>query len=40
MKPSLRAALSSVSSSARERCGSNRRQAIADRHESQYHCHG
>ena len=40
MNPSSRIALSRLSSSARERSGSKRRQTIAAKHESQYHCHG
>jgi hypothetical protein len=38
--PSGRQARKSVSSSARERSGSKRRQTIAAKQESQYHCHG
>jgi len=40
MKPSSRSTDSSVSSSRRDRSASKRRQTIAAKHESQYHCHG
>ena len=40
MKPSSRAERSSVSSSWRGRLGSRRRQEIAAKQESQYHCQG
>ncbi|HSS32951.1 MAG TPA: hypothetical protein VLL27_06675 [Solirubrobacterales bacterium] len=40
MKPSSRCTASRLSSSARERAGSKRRQTIAAKQESQYHCQG
>jgi hypothetical protein len=40
MKPSSRAAASSVDSSPLERRLSKRRHTIALKQESQYHCHG
>ena len=40
MKPLGRCAVSRLSSSARARAGSKRRQTIAAKQESQYHCHG
>ena len=40
MKPSGRCAASRLSSSARARPESKRRQTIAAKQESQYHCHG